>query len=460
MGSQFKSLIFLFATATLTLCCVGNPSENETQTESYPQYEPISDEPQIEEVESESGEPKETVIPDTPSEPEVSEPEDWWMEYPWERAVKPLVFDDDGTPLPLQTHPRSYYKISGLTKQTTLEIHRQIAIAVGLKVTEKKTPRLAKFLSARASMETSSQGNQRPFDTRGVVHSLDVKAAWRSGMRNRDKYVEAGNILAKERPYVFLGYGQGGMISWLFLDNWDMLGDPRMLGDSVIGGLTYRRSLVDSYKKLSSSRIQCYEYDDVGKVKVTGFNGKKYRVGQYAIDDEKYQACIDDGPKDRSEKKNESKLERRCFLSSRKTYKWKPGMEQPENTVPVPKITWWRLKRSSGGKPCPSWKGDTYVKHIRAKLGKHAAPFDLDLDAVVRLKDLGEEPEGVNQYSLWKKIWDATMIALNQEPINWENLRLTGREVPMDIGPSPEKIEQERRRARGENIDPFARKSK
>ena len=404
------------------------------------------------------GEPDDNEVKDE-SESQVSQEEyKWWMEYPWEKTVKPLVFDQDGTPLPIEAFPRSYYRITDGTKATTVEVHRQIAKHVGLRVNEETTPNLAKFLTARSSIETTLQGNQRPFDTRGSVHSLDVKAAYRSGIRSRDKYVEAGNDLAKDQPYVFLGYGQAGMISWLYLDDWDILGDPRMLGDNVIAGLTYRRVMEKSYKRLKNTRIKCYEYNDEGRVVKRSFSGKSYRVASYAVDEEKAASCIEIGPESKRERSSTEALESRCRRDNRKTYKWKFGEPQPDNTVPVDKITWWVLKRASGGKPCPAWKGDELEKMLMANLAKRATDIEFDISKSVSIRDLGKEPEGINQYELWMGIWDATIISLEGEPINWHNLRTLGSEVPLDFSPSKEKIEQELRRARGEDINPLAKK--
>lgn len=449
MGSPIKSLVTALTMGSFLLACAPEPAHIEKGHAPEVQHEP----------------PLKDPPPDISTEPDpiasvdnsVRQEEDrWWMELPWEMTVKPLVFDKDGTPLPMSMHPPAYYRITDETELATIEVHRQIAKAVGLRVDDKHTPGLSKFLSARSSIETTMQGNQRPFDTRGSIHSLDVKAAYRSGIRNRDKYVEAGNQLAEERPYVFLGYGQAGMISWLYLDDWDILGDPRMLGDNAVAGLTYRRVMVKSFRRMRGSRIKCHEYNDEGRVVKRSFNGKSYRVASIAIDEEKAASCIEAGPTTRKEKSSPEALESRCRSENRKSYKWKLGEPQPDNTVSVEKITWWDLKRASGGKPCPAWKGDELEKALRSNLSKRANRLELDISKVVRLKDLGEEPEGVNQYELWMGIWDATMVALGKEPINWNNLRTIGSEAPIEIGPSKEKIEQERRRARGEDINPLA----
>jgi hypothetical protein len=459
MGSKIKSLARLLAFVPV-MGCEADSTQVHENTEVSSQYEFSSKEPSPLPTPDLEHSDFEENVDATGKKQEAKEVDEWWMALPWKKAVKPLLFDKDGTPMPMSLHPRSYYRIAGKTKETTKEVHRQIAIAVGLRASEEHVPKLARFLSTRSSIETSMQGNQRPFDTRGSVHSLDVKAAYRAGIRSRDKYIEAGNELAKDTPWIFLGYGQGGMISWFFLDDWDIKGDPRMLGDSVIGGLTYRRALVSAYNSQKNSKIRCFEYDNEGRAKTLFFNGKNYRVGKVAIDADKYQACMDEGPKSRAEKKSEDKLVARCEHDSRKTYKWKPGAPQPENTVPIPEITWWQLKRAAGGQACPPWKGDTYYKHTKAKHAKRAAAFDLDLTGVVRRRDLGHEPEGVNQYDLWKSIWDSVVESLGDKPINWENLSTIGSEEPVYVGPSPEKIEQERRRARGEDIDPFKQRNK
>ena len=259
MGSTTKSLFTAVLFSSLLVGCERGSAQPENNTDGVSQYELSIQKPEekakIPVDNSSQGEPEPDV--QTSADEGASETYKWWMEFPWEKTVKPLVFDKDGTPLPNPTYDRSYYRIGEKTRAATKEAHRQVAQAVGLKVTEERTPSLAKFLTARASIEASLQGNQRPFDTRGVVHGLDVKAAGRAGSRNSYKYEEAGNELAINSPHIFLGYGQGGMISWLFLDNWDILGDPRMLGDTVISALTNRRSLVEKYTMLSKSRIKC-----------------------------------------------------------------------------------------------------------------------------------------------------------------------------------------------------------
>jgi hypothetical protein len=209
---------------------------------------------------------------------------------------------------------------------------------------------------------------------------------------------------------------------------------------------------------LSSTKIRCYEYSDEGKSITHSFSDKTYKVRSFAVDEEKYQACIDEGPRSRSEKANPELVEDRCYSRSRKSYAWKPGEPQPDNTVPIPEITWWELKRASNGKPCPPWKKDGYEKYSKKRFAKRAKRYGLNIEKVVRRKDLGFEPEGVNQYDLWMQIWDSTMIALGEEPINWKNLREIGIEKLVPVKPSPEKIEQERRRARGESLNPYASK--
>ena len=290
-------------------CRDPSPTQLENDSAGSSQYELVLSEPNEEKIVTAVDTDTSETNVEMESQPRLRT----WMEFPWASTVRPLVFDKDGTPIPVESHPRSYYRITTKTKAATREIHRQVAKAAGLRVTEENTPRFALFLTTRSSIETSLQGNQRPFDTRGSIHGLDVKAAYRSGIRgNRAKYEEAGNQLAIDMPYIFLGYGQGGMISWLFLDNWDMLGDPRMLGDSVIGAMTYRRSLVEKFRMLKKSRIKCYEYDDVGREITQKFNNKKYTVARYRIDQAKYDQCVDDGPKSKKEKRDESRLQRRC----------------------------------------------------------------------------------------------------------------------------------------------------
>lgn len=455
-SGRIKSILPTFCiliSAPFIGCRDQGSTQIENDAEGSSQYELALSEPVEEKIVT-----TDTDVPPPDVEIESTPPPRTWMEFPWESTVRPLVFDKNGTPIPVESHPRSYYRITTKTKAATLEIHRQVAKAAGLRVTEENTPRFALFLTTRSSTETSLQGNQRPFDTRGSIHGLDVKAAYRSGIRgNRAKYEEAGNQLAIDMPHIFLGYGQAGMISWLFLDNWDMLGDPRMLGDSVIGAMTYRRSLVEKFRMLTKSRIKCYEYDDVGREITQKFNNKKYTVARYRIDQTKYDQCVGDGPKSKPEKRDESRLERRCRSSSRMSYSWRPGLEQPENTVPVERITWWELKRATGGKPCPPWKGDEKEAALTAAFLSRANEFEFNPMTTVRRNHLGSEPEGVNQYDLWMSIWDATMESLGEAPINWDNLLTMGVEESMSFEPSKEKLEDMRKIARGEPLNPTKR---
>lgn len=394
--------------ALLTLAVSGCSPEGEAE-EDHPRLET----PSVDPIFSKTVTPE----PDLPShDPESHGPpkvrpssNSWWMSMPWEETVSLLAFDSEGTPSPIDVKPR----ITKKTRDTTREIHKQIAIhtsarGMAKKVGNRRSPKLAAFLSSRASIETSMQGNHRPFDMRGSVHGLDVKAAYRAGLRRRPKFVEAGNEIAEKRPEVFLGYGQAGMISWLFLDRWDIKGDPRMLGDSVIGGLTYRRALVESFNMLKGSKIRCSEYSDMGREKKLWFNGKKYKVGAPLIDESAYSSCISEGGK-----------QSECRKSSRKTYRWKPGDPQPKNTVQVDKISWWTLKQAAGGRPCPPWKGDEYQKYARDRFRERSARFGLDSESEVRRSNLGDEPGDVNQYDLWRKIWDSSIESLGREPIDW-----------------------------------------
>ena len=139
------------------------------------------------------------------------------------------------------------------------------------------------------------------------------------------------------------------------------------------------------------------------------------------------------------------------------SYSWRPGLEQPENTIPVEKITWWELKRATGGKPCPPWKGDEKEAALTAAFLSRANDFEFNPMATVRRSHLGDEPESVNQYDLWMSIWDATMESLGEEPINWDNLLTIGAEESMSFEPSKEKLEDMRKIARGESLNPTKR---
>lgn len=396
-----------------------------------------------------SSEDSSSTPPDGPTEgPEPSADEVIRASYDWSLAPQMVGYGADAAPFLMNKHPR----ITKRTRRHTREIHRQTALALGLKPHGDKDPKFARLLMTRASIETSEQGNERPLDRRGTVHSLDVSAAWRAGSRLRQGYIDAGNELAQSKPYVFLGYGQGGMNSWLNLNNWDVLGDPRMLGDTVIFGLTYSR-VAKKKMRMLNGHIMCPVWDEDGRWMTTRFNGKRYRVGARAIDEDGYNACIDKG----AEKREKSDAhEKRCRLENRESYKWRVGGYQPETSSRVDKIDWWELKRATNGKPCPPWKGDEYEAKLRQRFKERAARFGLDITDEVRMRDLGEEPEGIGQYELWMKIWDAAMVALGEPPVNWENLQAYGAEETQDNGPSPEKLAEQRALAK----DPLALEKK
>jgi len=156
----------------------------------------------------------------------------------------------------------------------------------------------------------------------------------------------------------------------------------------------------------------------------------------------------------RGEKKSPDVLEKRCRRENRKTYRWKPGDPQPDNTVKIPEITWWQLKRAAGGQPCPPWRGDEYYKQTTKKHTDRGKRFGLDLLSVVRSRDLGKEPD-VNQYEHWKKVWDDVIRALGEPPVAWDNLKEIGRETEYSMEISPQKAREERMRSRGEDLDRY-----
>jgi len=369
--------------------------------------------------------------------------------YDWSRAAYAIYFDEDGTPFLRGDKPR----LTKSVKARTMEVHRHV-VREGLGVRGSE-PDLWRFLATRSSIETSGQGSQLPLDGRGVVHALDTKAAYRAGSRLRPSYVEAGNKMAESQKWLFLGYGPQGQNSWLYLDDWDPKGDPRMLADTVISDLTYVRVLRKKYAMLSSGRITCPQWDNVGQMMKTPWNGKRYRVGRWAVDTEAYDTCMSAGPERPKGGKLESNRahEKRCRRANRLTYEWRPGMETPSTSAPVPILDWWELKRAANGKPCPPWKGDEYEEALRARFEKHARRygFESKYRSKVRKRDLGAEPEG-DQYDLWHAIWSSIVLELDGEPLDWE--KLEGFEpisTPFE-GPSPEKLKQDKLLAR----DPLA----
>lgn len=238
----------------------------------------------------------------------------------------------------------------------TREIIRAAAESVGASADA------IKLLNLVASRESSFKGNLNPLDGKGISHNLsqDVEAVTAAKYRLRDVYKLNNKYRNNE---IWKSYGLYGMNSPLFLYVWDKDGDPRMLGDSVIGTLVYLRSARSKLRKMEN-KVRCKAWDDVGIVN-EDINGNYYKSGnQKVINGEKVFEFVEVYP------------------------------------------TWINIHRAvSGGKMCPAWSGDEMAKIYNKKFRNRAQSFGLDPDRIVSESEFGIEPANENQYALWKKIW-------------------------------------------------------
>lgn len=215
-----------------------------------------------------------------------------------------------------------------------------------------------------AMRESSWRGNQHPFDERGIIHRLSPdKESASSAWKRQEKRYE-GNP-AYERSVDWMSYGPYGHNSPLFLHQWDRMGDPHMLGDTVIATLTELRVMRSKLHSLQGSAL-CPVYTNEGGIK-TDWKGRKWRVGVQAKD------------------ANGKVIKRRIKLSP----------------------TWANLHRAvQGGKLCPAWEHDERAQWYEQRFRARAAKWGLNPDAIVTRKDLGSEPAG-DQYALWASIWES-----------------------------------------------------
>ena len=280
---------------------------------------------------------------------------------------------ESSEPAHVEVHPRDaynwelathgYYEKRGKYSRAHQARTREVIKATAKRV--KASDDAQAFLLMIAMRESSLRGTQSPFDRRGIVHRLspDKESASTAWKRQAKRY--AGNP-AYERSVDWMSFGPYGHNSPLFLHTWDRMGDPRMLGDTVIATLTELRVM---RKKLSSlhGHALCPVYTQEGGIKVD-YKGRKWRVGVQKRD------------------ANGKVIRERVKLHA----------------------TWATLHRAvQGGKLCPAWEHDEraawYDKRFRAR----AAKYGIDPDAEPTTRDLGKEPAGVDQYELWAQIWSS-----------------------------------------------------
>lgn len=267
-------------------------------------------------------------------------------------------------------HPRDAYNWHKVThaidekreKYTRSQQHRTRDI---IKATAKQvgaSHEVQQFLLMVAMRESSWRGTQMPFDERGIIHRLnpDRESSMTAWRRQADRY--KGNP-AYDRSVDWNTYGPYGHNSALFLHNWDVMGHPRMLGDTVIATLTELRVMRHKLRKLHGHAL-CPVWDPGGKIKID-WRGRKWKVGKIARDEQ--------------------------GRAIRQRVKLQP--------------TWHSLHRAvQGGRLCPAWKDDQLAAHHARRFARRCAKYGLDPHALVKLSDLGKEPDG-NQYVLWSDIW-------------------------------------------------------
>lgn len=290
----------------------------------------------------------------------------------------PVIEESEGSSEPSQpdhaeVHPRDaynwelathdYYAKRGKYSRSEQSRTREVIQATAKRVHAGEEAKA--FLLLIAMRESSLRGTQSPFDRRGIVHRLSpdkesASSAWR---RQAKRY--AGNP-AYDRSVDWMSFGPYGHNSPLFLHTWDRMGDPRMLGDTVIATLTELRVM---RKKLSSlqGHALCPVYTDEGGIKVD-YKGRKWRVGVYKRD------------------ANGKVVRKRVKLEA----------------------TWTTLHRAvQGGKLCPAWENDERAAWYEQRFRARAAKYGINADATPMMQELGREPAGLDQYELWSQIWSS-----------------------------------------------------
>lgn len=231
------------------------------------------------------------------------------------------------------------------------------------------------------------------------------------------KYAEVNPLY--EDKNIWLSYGPQGMNSPLFLHNWDVEGDPRMLGDTVIADLTYLRAARRNLGKLQSENgVRCWAYDPDGQYRER-FNYKTGKIRQVkrskVLRDESGEPVTRTVPVCGPESFTDIDGDGREEL----VHKDASGriVAGPDYSCVAP--TWEFIHRAtSGGKVCPPWSEDEpsmwYMRQFRRRAEREGLdPFELVT------ADLGSEPKGLGQYDLWMKIWDKALEKLGEAPMDW-----------------------------------------
>jgi len=288
-------------------------------------------------------------------------------------------------------------------QRRTQEIHDVVTKYISA---SKDANSLIRLVSLR---EISHHGSQRPFDGRGIVHRLnaDKEGAISSWYKTSKIYSKKNPLYIDSR--IWMSYGPQGMNSPLFLHIWDVEGDPRMLGDTVIGDLTYLRAARSNLRKLSSDKgIRCWKYDDEGQVREyydvqsgkikTKLRSKVARDEEGNVITHTVQKC---GPESFADIDGDGRLE---IVHKNKNGKLVLG---PDYTCVAP--TWEYVHRAtSGGKICPPWPNDSGAIWYMNQFRRRADRVGLDPYEVVSSGDLGAEPSG-GQYEMWVKIWTKSL---------------------------------------------------
>lgn len=304
-------------------------------------------------------------------------------------------------------------KFTRSMQRRTKELHKIVVKHLG------GSPRAAALLELISLREISHHGSQRPFDGRGIVHRLqpDREGAQESWHKMGKKYAKVNPLY--EDLDIWLSYGPQGMNSPLFLHTWDVEGDPRMLGDTVIADLTYLRAARKNMGKLQSERgIRCWAYDPEGQY-TERFNIKKNTIRKIlrskVLRDENGKAMTRTVPVCGPESFTDIDGDGREEIVHRDDQ----GriVLGPDYSCVAP--TWEFIHRAtSGGKLCPPWDQDQSAAWYMQQFRRRAERAGLDPYELVTQKDLGSEPDG-DQYELWMSIWDDALEKFEEPPMDW-----------------------------------------
>lgn len=277
--------------------------------------------------------------------------------------------------------------------------------------------------------EISHHGSQRPFDGRGIVHRLsaDKEGALESWYKASGRYAKENPLYKNSK--IWMSYGPQGMNSPLFLHIWDVEGDPRMLGDTVIADLTYLRAARGNLRKLNSSKgIRCWDYDQEGQYQER-YNSKTGEIRQVlrakVRRDEVGKVVMRNVPPCGPDSFMDIDGDGRDEIVHRDEHG--RVVAGPDYTCIAP--TWEFVHRAtSGGKVCPPWSKDAGALWYMGQFRRRAERIGLDPYELVADRDLGSEPTE-DQYQLWMSIWDSVLESLDEEPMDWTSEELVPDQV-------------------------------